>query len=156
MTDFQQFESDALLLMTQCSEANFTSWASSSGMEVEVSRIMYRSPRTEADTRIGGIFHCGDRYFLQCLEGPREALEFYFQRTNGDERHRKVEVTLLQPLEQRRFREGTMSYAGLRDQLLEMQRRHGQGDFNPYRFDSDMIEEFIALYLEHRRQRRRV
>ncbi|MGB0513588.1 MAG: BLUF domain-containing protein [Wenzhouxiangellaceae bacterium] len=155
MTDFQQFEADALLMMTQCSEANFTSWASPSGMEVEVSRIMYRSPRTEADGRIGGIFHCGDRFFLQCLEGPCEALRFYFERTREDERHRNVEVTLLTPLDRRRFRRGTMSYAGLRQPLLDLQRRNGQGDFNPYRFDQAMIEEFIGLYLEHRRQRRR-
>ena len=155
MAEFSEFDDERLLLMAFCSEANFTSWASSSGMEIEVSRIMYRSPRSEADDRVGGIFHCGDRFFLLCLEGPCRDLEFYFRRSEADERHRNTRLLTLEPVEQRVFREGTMSYAGLRQHLPELLLRHGMHTFNPYQFDDTMVREFVDTYCRQRELLRR-
>lgn len=156
MSDFSAFDEERQLRMTFCSEANFTSWASSTGTEIEVSRIMYRAPRTPADDEVGGIFHCGDRFFMFCLEGPRSALEFYFQRNAADDRHRNCRLLLLEPFDEAVFKRGTMSYAGIREQLQNLLLRHDMHTFNPYQFDSGMVREFIEIYREQRQLRRRV
>lgn len=151
MKSFEGHASDALLRIAFCSEANFSSWADPRGVELEVSRIMYPAPRTEADQQTGGIFHYGNRYFLQCIEGPREACEFMFRRTRSDDRHRNVELLSLEPVSARMFPENSMSHVGMRRQLMELLNRHGVSEFNPYRITPAILEEFLQMYAERKR-----
>lgn len=151
MTAFEDYAPDALVRAAFCSEANFSSWADPRGVELEISRIMYPAPRLQADALAGGIFHYGNRYFLQCVEGPRDAVEAIYRRNLDDVRHRNTELLVVEPIEQRMFPENTMNYVSMRRQLLELLDRHGIGEFDPYRITSGMLEEFLQMYAETHR-----
>jgi len=151
MTALENHAPEALLRIAFCSEANFSSWADPRGVELEISRIMYPAPRTRADELAGGIFHSGNRYFLQCLEGPREAVEAIYRRNQDDVRHRNTELLVVEPITRRMFPENTMHYVSMRGQLLALLARHGIGEFNPYRITPEMLAEFLQMYAEKHR-----
>lgn len=153
MTSFDGLATDALVRAAFCSEANFSSWANSRGVEVEISRIMYPSPRLEADQRCGGIFHCGNRYFLQCIEGPREDVQRLWQRNVDDVRHKRQQLLVVEPVSERLFPENTMSYVSMRGVLIELFQRHGVREFDPYCLDAGMLHEFLDRYRERQQQR---
>lgn len=151
MTALENHAPDALLRIAFCSEANFSSWADPRGVELEISRIMYPSPRTPADEITGGIFHYGNRYFLQCLEGPREAVEAIYRRNRDDVRHRNTELLVVQAIDGRMFPKNTMSYVSMRGQLIALLGRHGIGEFDPYKITPEMLDEFLQMYAETHR-----
>ncbi|HKL50891.1 MAG TPA: BLUF domain-containing protein [Wenzhouxiangellaceae bacterium] len=151
MTVFEDYAPDALVRAAFCSEANFSSWADPRGVELEISRIMYPAPRLQADELAGGIFHYGNRFFLQCLEGPREAIEAIYRRNSDDVRHKNTELLVVEPIERRMFPENTMSYVSMRRQLLQLLGRHGVGEFNPFRITPAMLGEFLQMYAETHR-----
>jgi hypothetical protein len=151
MTAFEDYAPGAMVRVAFCSEANFSSWADPRGVELEISRIMYPAPRTQADELAGGIFHYGNRYFLQCLEGPREAVEAIYRRNHDDVRHRNTELLVVESIEQRMFAENSMNYVSMRRQLLELLDRHGIGEFNPYKITPEMLDEFLQMYAETHR-----
>lgn len=148
MTAFEDHAPGTMLRAAFCSKANFSSWADSRGVELEISRIMYPAPRTEADELTGGIFHYGNRNFLQCVEGPREAVESIYRRNCNDPRHKNSELLVVEPISRRLFPENSMSYASMRRQLLELLGRHGIGEFDPYRITAEMLDEFLQMYAE--------
>ena len=148
MTSFDGYGSDDLLRAAFCSEANFSSWADPRGLELEISRIMYPSPRTDADHLCGGIFHEGNRYFLQCIEGPRHAVERLWQRNVDDARHRNQKLIIVEPISQRLFPGNTMSYVSMRGQLIDLLQHRGVSGFNPYHIDAELLAEFLERWRE--------
>lgn len=154
MTSFDGFSADALVRAAFCSGANFSSWADPRGVEVEISRIMYPSPRLDADQLCGGIFHVGNRYFLQCIEGPRQAVEELWQRTQNDVRHRNPELLIVEAIGERLFPKNTMSYVSMRGQLIDLLKRKGVEEFNPYRIDAEMLAEFLEMWRQKQAKKR--
>lgn len=154
MSPLDEHAPDALVRTAFCSEANFSSWADPRGVELEISRLMYPSPRTESDQAVGGIFHYGNRRFLQCLEGPCRHVRALVERNRNDARHRNQKILAIRPIEERMFRPNTMSYVSMRGQLIELLKANGVDGFDPYRMDRGMIDEFLALWLERQKQRR--
>lgn len=154
MTSFDGHAADALIRAAFCSEANFSSWADPRGVEVEISRIMYPSPRLDADQLCGGIFHVGNRFFLQCVEGPRQAVEALWARNRADVRHKNQELRVVEGIEERLFPENTMSYVSMRGELIDLLKRQGIDEFNPYRIDAGMLAEFLDLWRAKQAKRR--
>jgi len=148
----EAYATETVLRIAFCSEANFSGWADSRGVELEISRIMYPAPRTEADQQTGGIFHYGNRCFLQCVEGPRQAVEFIFEKTRNDARHKNSVLLSVEPISERMFPENSMSYVGMRQHLIELLQRHGISGFNPYRITPEIFEQFLQMYLERQRR----
>ena len=148
MTSFDGYGSDDLLRAAFCSEANFSSWADPRGLELEISRIMYPSPRTDADQLCGGIFHEGNRYFLQCIEGPRRAVEELRQRNLDDPRHRNQKLIVVEPISERLFPANSMSYVSMRGELIDLLQRRDVSGFNPYHLDAELIAEFLERWRE--------
>jgi hypothetical protein len=117
---------------------------------------MYPSPRTEANQRCGGIFHEGNRYFLQCIEGPREAVEELWQRNVDDARHRNQQLLVVEAIDERLFPPNTMSYVGMRGELIDLLKQRGAAEFNPYRIDAELLGQFLALWRAKHGPRQRV
>lgn len=154
MSPLDDYAPDALVRAAFCSEANFSSWADPRGVELEISRIMYPSPRTESDQAVGGIFHYGNRRFLQCLEGPREHVQALLERNRGDARHKNQKILSVRRIDERMFRPNTMSYVSMRGQLIELLKTHGIDGFDPYRMESGMIDQFLEMWQARQDQRR--
>jgi len=151
MTAFDDHAAGTMLRAAFCSEANFSSWADPRGIELEVSRIMYPAPRLQADELTGGIFHYGNRFFLQVIDGPREAVEAIYRRNCDDVRHKNTELLVVEAIDQRMFPENSMSYVSMRGQLLELLGRYDIAEFNPYRITSQILDEFLQMYAEKHR-----
>ena len=150
MNLIERFDPGALVRVAFCSEANFSHWADPRGPELEVSRILYPAPQSLHFQVIGGIFHSGDRYYLQVVEGPVESVEWYLTRTEHDPRHTHFKLICCDAADARRFAPGSLRFVGSHDQLHELHRQHGFEAFDPYRYTADMIEDFVAL-AEHPR-----
>ncbi|NKI35175.1 hypothetical protein HFP89_08350 [Wenzhouxiangella sp. XN79A] len=143
-----RFKPGAMVRAAFCSEANFSHWADPRGPELEVSRILYPAPQSLHFQVLGGVFHSGDRYYLQVIEGPVESVEWYLMRTEHDPRHTRFHLICADAIEQRAFRPGTLRHVGTHEQLHELHRQHGFEAFDPYRYSAEMIAAFVGLAAE--------
>lgn len=141
----ETFPRDALVHVAFCSEANFSDWADPRGPELEVSRILYPAPRTAHHESIGGIFHSGDRFYLQVVEGPVEDVAWYIDRVAHDPRHKRVQVLHAVAIHAHTLPPGSMRYIGSHDQMHEINTRHGLPRFDPYSWTPDVLRDFAAL-----------
>ncbi len=150
MKFIDRFEAGALVRAAFCSEANFSHWADPRGPELEVSRILYPAPQSLHFQVIGGIFHSGDRFYLQVVEGPVESVDWYLKRTEHDPRHTRFHLICADAADRRRFTQGALRYVGTHDQIHALHQQHGFEAFDPYSYTSDMIADLVALADEHR------
>ncbi|TVQ33456.1 MAG: hypothetical protein EA370_11780 [Wenzhouxiangella sp.] len=153
MSYFELYPDHELLRLSYCSKANFSHWAQARGIEIELARMMRPAGSRPEDLRLGGIFHCGNAYFLTVVEGRLPAVQRFYQRTQQDERHRDEHIIDLRPIEKRRLQAGRLRYAGLERKLIRMLHQHGQHAFNPYDFNADLIADFLELCKELDRPR---
>lgn len=145
MTTSNPYNANELVQAAMCSEANFSHWADSRGVELEVSRILYPAPPNEHLNEVGGIFHAGNSYYLQVIEGPPASVDWYLEHLEADERHKGAKMLHTQPIRFRRFKAGRMRFIGSQREMHAIQEAVGMRDFNPYRFNGEMIEAFIDL-----------
>ena len=148
MSLIKQFEASALVRAAYCSEALFSHWAHRRGNEVEVARLLHPSPRNVHLDRIGGIFHAGNRFYLQVVEGPVESVHWYVEHGRQDERHQNFKFLTAHIIEQPAFMPGQMRFVGTEEQLYEIQQMQGERAFNPYVYDVEMISAFVSLSLD--------
>ncbi len=145
MSTNNPYSANDLVQAALCSEANFSHWADPRGAELEVARILHPTPWNEHFDELGGIFHAGNRFYLQVIEGPPESVDWYQEHLESDDRHNNVKALLTQPIKFRRFRPGQMRFVGKQADMHAIQRPSGEGAFNPYRYTASMIEAFIDL-----------
>lgn len=148
MNLLQDFPPDTLVRAAFCSEANFSGWADPRGRELEVSRIMYPSPRTGHHEAVGGIFHSGDGYYLQLVEGPVEDVAWYIAHVSQDPRHKRVEVLHAEEIHSHTFLPGSMRYFGNHEQFHDIHERHGLDTFDPYSYTPEILADVAALAVD--------
>jgi hypothetical protein len=132
-----------LVRLTYASTATFQS-NKSGGIEVEVARILSASRRNNQAQHVGGVLHYGEGYFFQALEGERETVDKLYNHIASDPRHRDVQMLSSAAINERMFQDWSMKYVPLEDDIQRLLDRHGI-DFNPYRFDERIVEEFLKL-----------
>jgi hypothetical protein len=145
MSTGNPYTANELVQAAFCSEANFSHWADARGVELEISRILHPAPPNNHYESLGGIFHAGNRFYLQVIEGPPESVDWYLEHYKADERHRNVTTLSTLPIKFRRFRPGHMRFIGNQREIHAIHEAVGERDFNPYRFNDEMIEAFIDL-----------
>ncbi len=148
MSHFKPYKKHHLLRLSYCSSANFTHWAHARGMEIELARMMRPAGTAAEDLRLGGVFHCGNSFFLTIVEGRKPAVKRFYHRTKQDERHREPHIIDLRPITQRRLQPGRLRYAGLERKLVRLLHQHGLHEFNPYQFNPYLLEDFLELCRE--------
>lgn len=82
---------------------------------------------------ITGMLSFDSRYFLQVLEGDRQAVNEVFSRIAADPRHRRVELLEVAATDERRFARWNMAFAAADAPRRELFLRWGtEPNFNPY------------------------
>ena len=82
---------------------------------------------------ITGMLAFDSRYFLQVLEGDRQAVNEVFSRIAADPRHRRVELLEVAATDERRFARWGMAFAAADALRREFFLRWGtEPNFNPY------------------------
>lgn len=75
--------------------------------------ILTASIKNNSDADITGMLCCNERYFLQCLEGSRKAVNDTYSRIINDPRHTNVMLLSYGEVAARHFSEWAMGYVSL-------------------------------------------
>jgi Sensors of blue-light using FAD len=112
-------------------------------------QILSVADRHNSDQEITGYLCLSSLYALQCLEGPRDAVNSLYNRITNDDRHDTC--TLLRYVEpwRRLFPGWHMGYSSeLSTAAPESSRWRDASGFNPFLVDSDLIENVIEELCE--------
>lgn len=132
-----------LIQLVYASRATFQS--SSEGVDREVARILVKSRINNPKKQIGGVLYFGNGYFMQALEGIAEEVDAVFAKIAKDRRHTDVKVILRREIEEPRFASWSMKYVLSADDLKELIDTKGMKQFDPYRFDEEMIDRALGI-----------
>lgn len=111
--------------------------------------ILATSVRRNSAESVTGFLCVSPRYALQCLEGPREAVNDVYSRIVRDPRHHSV--TLIRYVEpwRRLFAAWAMGYSPeLSSAAPASPRWRDEAGFNPFLVESDLIENVIEELCE--------
>jgi hypothetical protein len=111
-----------------------------------------RSRNTAA--RITGMLCYDPKFFLQCLEGPRTAVNAVYGRILRDPRH--TEVVLLEYADIRERAFGSWSMGFLRSSEIDLDTIAAYargGKFDPYRLRGDRARDFLLTVATQERNR---
>ncbi|MDF2178274.1 BLUF domain-containing protein [Aliiglaciecola sp. CAU 1673] len=104
----------------------------------DIESILQSAKRNNEKLHVTGSLLFNRKYFLQCLEGPREALNSIFQKILSDQRHCKVCLMGFESVRRREFSNWSMHY--IPDNLLtrEVTLKYSADDvLNPFTMSSE-------------------
>lgn len=129
---------------------------------MSIHRLIYASQSTDACTAaslrqilqagvnnnhalgVTGMLCYNPGYFLQWLEGPRQAVNLLYHRISVDERHTNVELLYYHEVGSRAFPDWAMSYIRASDiQRSIIYRYMPDYTFNPYELTGPAAEAFM-------------
>ncbi len=135
-----------MIRLVYASRANFESAPDGISIEPTVARILLQSRRNNVGRAIGGVLYYGDGYFLQCLEGPRDAVEALADKIKRDPRHSDFRVLKKQAVDARLFSDWSMKFVVLESEVDDLLRGFDLAEFDPTLFDDRIIDELIQLF----------
>lgn len=111
----------------------------------EIARILGECRRNNARYEVGGVLHRRDGYYFQVLEGPEEAVKEIYDRILQDPHHRDVRTLEARRIGKRCFPDWSMKYVHDVPRIETVLKRHDLPRFDPYAFDTTVIEDVIAV-----------
>jgi len=76
----------------------------------ELQSLLDECRRKNAAAEITGILLYQNRSFFQVLEGQRSVVDTLYEKISEDKRHRRVTKVIVEPIEERAFKEWTMGF----------------------------------------------
>ncbi|PMG04394.1 blue light sensor protein [Vibrio breoganii] len=106
--------------------------------------ILATSRKYNQQSHLTGLLSHNNKYFLQCLEGSRQAVNSTYNRILEDERHGNVQILYFQEIHTRVFGDWSMgdipeSYLTA---LINLQ-FSGTPDFNPYEMSGESAFQML-------------
>jgi len=99
----------------------------------EVQALLSLARRKNRLRDITGLLVFDSRYFLQVLEGDREAVSELYCRLAQDVRHRRLTLMQADPIDQRRFVDWSMGFVAADALGRGLMLRHGSSShFDPF------------------------
>lgn len=118
----------------------YTSKMSAHVGEPEIQEILEVARRKNQQLNLTGLLCFGSRQFLQCLEGPRGAVNATYASIMGDSRHAEVVLLSYKEIDRREFSDWLMGYvpeSSLTSQIL------GDDGFAPLKLNSRSALTFL-------------
>jgi len=112
----------------------------------DIGRILMQSRKHNPKKLIGGVLYFSNNYFFQCLEGEQDVVNNLYQKISTDPRHKNVQSISVKRINKRQFGNWSMKYVALKDNVTRLLDKKGMTDFNPYKFDDEMIDEMLSLF----------
>jgi len=110
----------------------------------ELSRIHKTASEVNAKHDITGILVFGDEYFLQCIEGEREAVNQLYANIMADPRHERSVLLDYSEVSSRDFDEWSMKLVMLTAERSKTIRRFSaKSVFNPYNLSGQSARELL-------------
>jgi hypothetical protein len=135
--------------------------------ELKLSRLYYASTATEVylhhdigeilkscktvnpSLDVTGMLFFGEGYFLQCLEGSRENINFLYRKIARDPRHKDVELLEFKDINERYFEEWSMKYVSSANVIFKILKQTGLRKFNPYLLDSYSLNAMTEVFRDY-------
>ena len=115
--------------------------------------ILTVSRKNNAESGITGILCYDPAFFLQCLEGPREAVHGLYHTIEQDERHRNVKLVEDTETSERLFGEWRMAFVKASELDKRIIEEHSpKGKFDPYAFDGPSACAFLLAIAQAKGQ----
>lgn len=102
---------------------------------------------------ITGVLCYDPAFFMQCIEGPREAINDLYNSINRDPRHKNITLLEYADIEERIFGDWSMGFlpSGVLDkEMLESYATSG-GRFNPFALSAEQARSFLLEVVERKR-----
>jgi len=110
----------------------------------ELSRIHKTASEVNAKFDITGILVFGNDYFLQCIEGEREAVNRLYTNILLDSRHERSVLLEFAEVHERDFDEWSMKLVLLtKDKAKWIRRFSGTSDFDPYQLTAQSARKLL-------------
>ncbi len=115
--------------------------------------ILKESRANNAANKVTGILCYDPAYFLQCLEGPREAVNALYAAINNDPRHKNVTLLEYADMGDRIFGDWSMGFlpSGILEKDLLPKYADG-GAFNPFALSAEQARAFLIEVVETKRE----
>lgn len=136
-----------LIQIVYISRSTFAPTNMTTGIEPNVARILAKSRVNNRKRELVGVLYFGDGCFFQCLEGEKEVVEDLYKKLEQDDRHTDLKILSSKPIAERSFAEWSMKYVPLEEPMKSLMLSNGYPQFDPYRFDAEMIEKVLNLLL---------
>lgn len=124
----------------------YASYSTSDLNSQDITQILQTSQRNNGVKKVSGVLFYSDRYFLQCLEGERHAVNETYLRIAKDPRHAKCVMIDYNAIASRLFPKWAMEHAsffgGLDNELLVKYSEIGV--FQPFQFTPQQANAFLA------------
>ena len=99
---------------------------------------------------IYGVLYYGNDYFIQCVEGQKDKVEYlFYEKILKDPRHKNCEVLSFENIEKYLFSAWHMKYAMIHKEVIDFFKHYHNDEFNPYLLNSSTIPAFIELLSTH-------
>ena len=106
----------------------------------ELRRMLCGARERNCMLDVSGLLLCSNNFFLQILEGSREAVNAIFQSISHDSRHNDIAISYVNEITFRQFRSWRMAYIS----DLELRELTGLADFNPYSMSAAAIRSLVG------------
>lgn len=110
----------------------------------DIVAILESAKRNNSKLGVTGMLIFNSSYFLQCLEGPRMAVNHIYQKIANDRRHAQPVLLDYREISERRFHQWTMGYIG-EDKFLadHLMRFSGSDQFNPFEMSGESAHSLL-------------
>lgn len=124
----------------------YASYSTTDLNRADITQILQTSQKNNSVKKISGVLFYSDRYFFQCLEGERHAVNETYLRIAADPRHAKCVLIDYNAVPSRLFPKWAMEHAsffgGLDNELIAKYTE--MGVFQPFHFTPQQANSFLA------------
>lgn len=135
----------SLIRLVYISRSTVPTQGAGSTIDPGVARILAKSRSNNKKRGLVGVLYFANDYFLQCLEGPVEAVDELMTILGADTRHTDIKVLVRQPIAECRFSNWNMKFVPADRQMQTLLARHGYRKFTPHDFTPAVLREVIEL-----------
>ena len=135
-----------LLRLVYVSKATFAPCSESKHVDKRMQDILVQARRNNRKSKIGGALFFADGYFFQCLEGRESAVYALLEKIKQDSRHEGLKISYCKTVQRRHFRDWTMKYVPIVDEIKEMMIARGYLSFTPIKFDESDINTIVDAF----------
>ena len=115
--------------------------------------ILEVARRRNCACNVTGMLCYDPQFFMQCLEGPKDAVNELYGEIARDGRHTRVTLLEYQEIEQRTFAEWSMAFAQANALDTLVLRRYGsRGKFDPFALNPEQARNLVVEIMKQKRE----
>lgn len=119
----------------------------------DIDAIIKISRVKNAKAQITGALCYDPRSFLQCLEGPRDAVNDLYRKIGADPRHQQVSLIEFSEIAERDFSDWLMAYVRAEDASHNLILKYSHaGAFDPFQMSASQACAFLQSLIAERRE----